>query len=264
MSTADLGKTKIHPSKKTRADLLLVRRGLAPSRERAQALIMAGSVFCGDKRVEKAGVPLADDVELSVRGQDHPYVSRGGVKLQGALDAFQIDPKDAVAADIGASTGGFTDCLLQRGARRVYAIDVGYGQLAEKLRRDPRVVVMEKTNARFLTADALAERVDLVVVDASFIGLDKLLRPAASLLSEGGQVIALIKPQFEVGRDKVEKHGVVRDEQARTHAIQRVKTQAENAGFVVSGSADAVIKGPRGNQEHFIWLKRRPSPAAQP
>jgi 23S rRNA (cytidine1920-2'-O)/16S rRNA (cytidine1409-2'-O)-methyltransferase len=255
MSTAVLGKTKIHPSKtKTRADVLLVRQGLAPSRERAQALIMAGSVFCGDKRIEKAGVSLAEDAKLSVRGQDHPYVSRGGVKLQGALDAFKIDPKDAVAADIGASTGGFTDCLLQRGAQRVYAIDVGYGQLAEKLRRDPRVIVMEKTNARYLTADTLAERVNLVAIDASFIGLDKLLLPAASLLAEGGQILALIKPQFEVGRGKVEKHGVVRDDQARVQAIQRVKTDAEKAGFAVLGSIDAAIKGPRGNQEHFVWL----------
>jgi 23S rRNA (cytidine1920-2'-O)/16S rRNA (cytidine1409-2'-O)-methyltransferase len=251
------GKTTTRRSKlKVRADQLLLRLGLAPSRERARALILAGRVYSGQRRVEKAGELLTPEAEVAVRGQDHPYVSRGGVKLKGALDAFGIDPHDAVAADIGASTGGFTDCLLQHGVRRVYAIDVGYGQLAEKLRRDPRVVVMEKTNARYLKRGELDELIDLVVIDASFIGLDKLLQPAASLLREGGQALALIKPQFEVGREKVEKHGVVRDEQARMKAIEKVKKEAENAAFTVLGGVDAAIKGPRGNQEHFIWLKK--------
>jgi 23S rRNA (cytidine1920-2'-O)/16S rRNA (cytidine1409-2'-O)-methyltransferase len=243
-------------NQKIRADQLVLRLGLAPSRERARALIMAGRVYLGEERIDKAGAFLPENASISLRGFDHPYVSRGGVKLQGALEAFGVDPTGTVAADIGASTGGFTDCLLQRGARRVYAIDVGYGQLADKLRRDPRVVVMEKTNARYLTASTFAEPIDLAVIDASFIGLDKLLPAVASLLRDGGQLLALIKPQFEVGREKVAKHGVVRDERERVQAIERVKTEAEKNHFAVLGSADAVIAGPRGNREHFVWLKK--------
>jgi 23S rRNA (cytidine1920-2'-O)/16S rRNA (cytidine1409-2'-O)-methyltransferase len=236
---------------------LLVQLGFTASRERARALILAGKVFCGHKRVEKAGEFLHEEAKLAARGQDHPFVSRGGVKLQGALEAFGIDPAGAVVGDIGASTGGFTDCLLQRGARRVYAIDVGYGQLADKLRRDTRVVVMEKTNARYLNPADLPEPLDLVVIDASFIGLDKLLGPAASVARAGGQIIVLVKPQFEVGREKVEKRGVVRDDRARADAIQKVKMAAEKAGLEVLGGADAALKGPEGNQEHFLWLKKK-------
>jgi 23S rRNA (cytidine1920-2'-O)/16S rRNA (cytidine1409-2'-O)-methyltransferase len=172
---------------KTRVDVLLEQRGLAPTRQKAQALILAGVVFSGDRRVDKAGEKLDDEAELSVKGEDHPFVSRGGVKLTGALDAFAFDPAGHVAADFGASTGGFTDCLLQRGATRVYAIDVGYGQLHHKLREDPRVVVMERVNARHLVAGALPEPVSLVVIDASFIGLEKLLPAAHALLREGGR-----------------------------------------------------------------------------
>jgi 23S rRNA (cytidine1920-2'-O)/16S rRNA (cytidine1409-2'-O)-methyltransferase len=217
---------------------------------------MAGRVYWGEVRVDKAGTFLPESAELTLRGPDHPYVSRGGVKLMGALQAFGIDPAGWVAADIGASTGGFTDCLLQRGARRVYAIDVGFGQLAEKLRSDPRVVVMEKTNARYPTPDRFPDALDLVVIDASFIGLDKLLLPAASLLRGGGELVALVKPQFEVGREKVAKHGVVRDQSARLDAIDRVKSNAQKIGLTLLGSTDAVISGPRGNREHFIWLKK--------
>lgn len=240
---------------KTRADQLLVSRGLVSSRERARALILAGQVFSGTQRIEKAGDFLAPDSELSVRGDDHPYVSRGGVKLAGALDAFGLDPTGVIAADFGASTGGFTDCLLQRGAARVYAIDVGRGQLHEKLRRDARVISMERTNARHLRAGDLPEVVDWVVIDASFIGLDKLLSPARALLRPSGIVVALIKPQFEVGPAQVGKGGVVRDAQVRSEAIERVRADAQALGLSVLGQADAVLTGPAGNRECFLNLR---------
>jgi 23S rRNA (cytidine1920-2'-O)/16S rRNA (cytidine1409-2'-O)-methyltransferase len=235
-------------------DVLLVERGLAPSRERVQAFILAGKVKSDGRRIEKAGERLPSDAELSVEGED-PYVSRGGVKLAGALDAFGIDPRGVVVADIGASTGGFTDCLLQRGVSRVYAIDVGRGQLHDKLRRDPRVVVMERVNARHLRAGALPEAVSLVVIDASFIGLSKLLPAAAALLAEGGQVVALVKPQFEVGKGRVGKGGVVRDEILRSEAIAGVRASASELGFQVLGQADSVLEGPAGNRECFLHLR---------
>ncbi len=248
--------------KKERADLMLVARGLAPSRERARALILAGIVLSGTRRIDKAGEMLAADAELHLRGEDHPYVSRGGVKLAGALDAFGLVPAGVVAADFGASTGGFTDCLLQRGAARVYAIDVGYGQLHEKLRNDARVVVMERTNARALEANALKERVAWIVIDASFIGLGKLLPAAHGLLDAGGYVVALVKPQFEVGKGRVGKGGVVRDDGARSEAIARVCEDAVQLGFDLRGQADAVIEGPSGNREHFVWLEKRATPSS--
>jgi 23S rRNA (cytidine1920-2'-O)/16S rRNA (cytidine1409-2'-O)-methyltransferase len=232
----------------------LFERGLAPSPERAQALILAGKVRSGTQRIEKAGQLLASDVELTVQGEDHPYVSRGGVKLEGALEAFALDPAGVVAADIGASTGGFTDCLLQHGAARVYAIDVGRGQLHERLRRDPRVVVMERVNARHLRAGDLEQPVDWVVIDASFIGLDKLLPGARAVLRPGGTVLALVKPQFEVDKTRVAKGGVVRDESARSAAIAAVRGSAEALGFAVRDQADSVLPGPAGNRECFLWL----------
>jgi 23S rRNA (cytidine1920-2'-O)/16S rRNA (cytidine1409-2'-O)-methyltransferase len=244
-------------AEKRRADVLLLERGLAPSRERAQALILAGLVCSGTRRIDKAGEKLALDALLSVRGPDHPYVSRGGVKLAGALDAFGLDPRGVVAADFGASTGGFTDCLLQRGATRVYAIDVGRAQLHDTLRRDPRVVVMERTNARALTAESLPERVQWVVIDASFIGLDKLLPAAHAVLAPGGTLVALVKPQFEVGRERVGKGGVVRDEGVRNEAIEGVLAQARALAFELRGQADSVLEGPSGNREHFVWLVAR-------
>ncbi len=240
---------------RARADLLVVRRGLAPTRERARALILAGKVWSGERRVDKAGEQLLEDAALSVRGQDHPYVSRGGVKLAGALDAFALDPTGLVAADFGASTGGFTDCLLQRGAVRVYAIDVGRGQLHQKLRADPRVVVMERTNARHLKSGDLREAVDLVVIDASFIGLDKLLPAARALLRSGGEVVAMVKPQFEVGRGGT-RRGVVRDPGLRREAIERVAAAARDLGFSVVDQADAVLAGPKGNVEAFLRLAK--------
>lgn len=241
---------------KQRADVLVVERGLAPTRERARALILAGKVFSGEQRVDKAGDRLAIDAPLEVRGPDHPYVSRGGVKLAGALEAFAIDPAGLVVADLGASTGGFTDCLLQRGAARVYAVDVGWGQLHPKLRNDERVVVMERTNARHLEREDLPEAVDLVTVDASFIGLVKLLPPVRALLREGGEALALVKPQFEVGRDAVGKGGVVRDESARDAAVERVAGEAESEGFEVLGRVDSAIAGPKGNREVFLHLRK--------
>jgi 23S rRNA (cytidine1920-2'-O)/16S rRNA (cytidine1409-2'-O)-methyltransferase len=243
---------------KQRADVLLVELGLAQSRERARALILAGQVFAGDtgggRRVDKAGELLPAGTQLRVRGEDHPYVSRGGVKLAGALDAFGLDPRGVVVADFGASTGGFTDCVLQRGAARVYAIDVGYGQLHDRLRRDARVIVMERVNARHLTGASLPERVDWVVIDASFIGLLKLLPAAREVARVGAEVVALIKPQFEVGKQSVGKGGVVRDAAARSAAIARVIDDAAALGFARRGQADSVIAGPEGNLEHFVWL----------
>ena len=240
---------------KKRADVLLVEAGLVESRQRGQALILAGKVFCGDRRIDKAGESLPVDAVLRVKGQEHPYVSRGGVKLEGALRAFGLDPGGLVVADFGASTGGFTDCLLQRGAAHVYAVDVGYGQLADRLRRDSRVTNMERTNARHLTAGDLPRAMDWVVIDASFISLHKLLPAAKSLLCRGGLVLAMVKPQFEVGKERVGKGGVVRDEAARSAAIEAVKLQAKELGLEVRGQADAVLTGPKGNREHFLWLQ---------
>ncbi|MGB8329630.1 MAG: TlyA family RNA methyltransferase [Polyangiales bacterium] len=246
---------------KVRADVLLTQRGLASSRARAQALILAGKVFVGARRVEKSGESLDEAAQLEVREPDHPYVSRGGVKLAGALDAFGYDPSGAVAADFGASTGGFTDCLLQRGATKVFAIDVGYGQLHNRLRQDDRVVVMERTNARYLRPGDLAEPLDLVVIDASFIGLEKLLPAARGLLKVRGEIVALVKPQFQVGQDRVGKGGVVRDPELRRQAITTLVADAEGLGLERIAETDSVITGPKGNQETFIWLRRTAAPS---
>lgn len=240
---------------KQRADLLLVERGLVETRARAQALILAGKVWSGERRVDKAGERLAADARLEVRGPDHPYVSRGGVKLAGALDAFGLDPSGAVGADFGASTGGFTDCLLQRGAARIYAIDVGYGQLHERLRRDPRVISMERTNARHLTRESLPEPVDLVVMDASFISATKLLPAALEVIAPSGEIVAMVKPQFEVGREKL-KRGVVRDATARGDAIDDVARAAGELGLREVARCDSVLPGPDGNVEAFLRLVR--------
>jgi len=241
---------------KARADVLLTKRGLVPSRARAQALILGGKVFTGGRRVEKSGETLDVDAPLEVREPDHPYVSRGGVKLEGALEAFDYDPARKIAGDFGASTGGFTDCLLQRGVTKVFAIDVGYGQLHNKLRQDDRVIVMERTNARHLKAGDLPEALDLVVIDASFIGLEKLLPAARALLNAGGDVLALVKPQFQVGQEKVGKGGVVRDPELRREAVATLVADAGKLGFELVAEADSVITGPKGNQETFIWLRR--------
>lgn len=245
--------------KKERADLLLVERGLVESRERARALILAGRVFMGEARVDKAGVKLPIDAALEIRGELHPYVSRGGVKLEGALRDLGLDPAGLIAADFGASTGGFTDCLLRHGAERVYAIDVGYGQLHPKLRNDPRVIVMERVNARYLNEESLPEAVDLVVIDASFIGLEKLLPAARAILKDEGEILAMVKPQFEVGREGLGKGGVVRDPELRLRAIDAVERAGAGLGLIPLGRADAAIAGPKGNLEAFLRF-RKPSP----
>jgi len=246
---------------KQRADVLLCERGLAPSRARAQSFILAGEVFTGEQRVEKPGTLLAADVELRVAPRRR-FVSRGGDKLDAALAAFGgrfTDLAGVVAVDIGASTGGFTDCLLQRGVAKVYAVDVGYGQLDAKLRADPRVVSRERTNARELAATDFDEPIDLVVVDASFIGLSKLLGPIAGVLGgRGGELVALVKPQFEVGREEASRgKGVVRDDAVREAAIAAVRGSLADAGFSIVAEADSAVLGPKGNRERFLYARAR-------
>jgi 23S rRNA (cytidine1920-2'-O)/16S rRNA (cytidine1409-2'-O)-methyltransferase len=239
-----------------RLDRLLVDRGLAPSRERAQRLILAGEVLVGERPVTKPGTPVAADATLRVRATASAYVSRGGEKLAGALDAFGLDVTGLVALDVGASTGGFTDCLLRRGARRVFAVDVGYGQLAWSLRQDPRVVVRERTNARQLRPDLLPEVPALATVDVSFIPLALVLPAVAAVLHPRGTIVALVKPQFEAGRGQVGKGGVVRDPEVRAATVRRVRLVAEEIGLTVTGEADSVLPGPKGNREVFLRLDR--------
>ncbi len=243
---------------KQRADQLLVDRGLVESRTRAQALILAGRVYSRTRRIDKPGQQLAGDTPLELKGQDHPWVSRGGLKLEKALDHFAIDPVGLVALDIGASTGGFTDVLLDRGARRVYAVDVGHGQLAWKLRQDPRVVVLERTNARHLTTEQVPEPVDLVVCDASFIGLATVLPAPLALVAPGARLIALIKPQFEVGKGRVGKGGVVRDPALHHEVCERIEAWLEDLpAWRVLGLTESPITGPEGNKEFLIAAERR-------
>lgn len=243
--------------KKVRADVLLVERGLASSRARAQALILAGSVYRGEERVDKAGAPLPIDTQITVR-QPERYVSRGGNKLEGALADLAVDVNGKAVLDVGASTGGFTDCALQHGAVCVIAVDVGHGLLAERLRTDARVTVMERTNARHLTPNQLPMPPDIAVVDASFIGIAKLLPALAGVLPPGAQLLAMIKPQFEVGKEAARKHkGVIRDAALRQSAIDTALRQIEKAGFQVAGSADCRVPGPKGNVERFVLATRR-------
>jgi 23S rRNA (cytidine1920-2'-O)/16S rRNA (cytidine1409-2'-O)-methyltransferase len=239
-----------------RLDRLLVDRGLAPSRERAQRLILAGAVLVADRPATKAGVLVAPDAPLRLRGSASDYVSRGGEKLAGALDGFALDVAGTVVLDVGASTGGFTDCLLRRGARRVIAVDVGYGQLAWTLRQDPRVVVLERTNARRLDGAMLPEPPDLATIDVSFISLALVLPAVAATLRPGAAVVTLVKPQFEAGRGQVGKGGVVRDPAVRAEAVARVRREAEGMGLRVRGEADSVLQGPKGNREVFLWLEK--------
>ncbi len=242
---------------KRRADQLLVDRGLADSRSRAAALILAGQVFSGERRVAKAGDLLPEDAPLELRGQDHPWVSRGGLKLAHGLDRFAIDPAGRICLDVGASTGGFTDVLLARGAARVHAVDVGHGQLAWKLRQDPRVVVLERVNARHLTRALVPDPVDLVVCDASFIGLETVLPAALALTAEEAHLVALIKPQFEVGKGRVGKGGVVRDPALHEEVCQRIGDWlTAQPGWTVLGIEDSPITGPEGNKEFLIAGRR--------
>jgi 23S rRNA (cytidine1920-2'-O)/16S rRNA (cytidine1409-2'-O)-methyltransferase len=234
-----------------RIDQLLVQRGLAQSRDRARALVLAGEVVVNGRPVTKAGELVDDGGEIRLRQPDFPYVSRGGVKLAGALDTLGVSPAGKVCLDVGASTGGFTDVLLRRGARRVYAVDVGYGQLAWSLRQDPRVVSIERQNARDLSATHVPEPVDLAVVDVSFISLGLVLPSLRRLLAPGGEVLALVKPQFEAGRGAA-KGGVVRDEAVRAAAIEKVRAAFAAAGLEVRAGVDSSLPGPKGNIEHFL------------
>ncbi|MBF1682812.1 MAG: TlyA family RNA methyltransferase [Selenomonas artemidis] len=240
--------------KKERLDLLLVAQGLAPSRERAKRLIMAGQVLVDERRVDKAGTTVDADASLRVTGEDLPYVSRGGIKLAKGMETFGILLTGKTAADIGASTGGFTDCMLQNGAARVYAIDVGYGQLDWKLRTDARVVNMERTNIRNVTPEILGTPLDFASIDVAFISLDKVLPVVRTLLSERGEVVALIKPQFEAGKARVGKNGVVRDPLVHEDVVRSVVGVAEQIGFIPMGLTYSPVKGPKGNIEYLLYL----------
>ena len=246
--------------KKIRLDMLLVERGLASSREKAKAVIMAGDVFVNGQREDKAGTTFDPEKirTLEVRGAALPYVSRGGLKLEKALKVFPLVLSEKTCMDIGASTGGFTDCMLQNGAKKVYAIDVGHGQLDWKLRSDGRVVCMERTNFRYLTKEDLPEQADFASCDVSFISLTKILLPAGNLLKDEGEMVCLIKPQFEAGREKVGKKGVVRDKAVHREVICKVMDFADDIGFRIAGLSFSPIKGPEGNIEYLLYLRKEP------
>lgn len=241
---------------KERLDILLVKRNLAESREKAKAVIMAGNVFVDGQREDKAGSTFPSEAVIEVRGHTLPYVSRGGLKLEKAMANFDVDVKDKVCTDVGASTGGFTDCMLQNGARKVFAIDVGRGQLDWKLRNDPRVVCMEKTNIRYVTPEDIGEEIDFSSIDVSFISLTKVLGPIRDYLKSDGEIVALIKPQFEAGREKVGKKGVVREKSTHLEVIHKVMEYALSAGFDLCALDFSPIRGPEGNIEYLIHLKK--------
>ena len=249
---------------KKRLDALVVERGLAESREKAKALIMAGQIYADGQKADKPGDVFPLDVALEARGRGLPYVSRGGLKLEKALAVFPIDPQGLVCMDIGASTGGFTDCMLQNGAAKVYAVDVGYGQLAWSLRNDSRVVNLERVNARHLTKDLVPEEIGLCSVDVSFISLALILPAVRPLLAPQGKAVCLIKPQFEAGRDKVGKKGVVRDQAVHREVLENALERAIDLGFSVLGWTFSPIKGPEGNIEYLICLERSDQPAIAP
>jgi len=242
---------------KERLDILLLNQGLAPSRERAKALVMEGSVYVNGQKEDKAGSMFdAERVKIEVRGRALPYVSRGGLKLEKAVASFGVALEGKVCMDIGASTGGFTDCMLQNGASRVYAVDVGYGQFAWKLRQDERVICMEKTNIRYVTPEDIGEELDFASADVSFISLEKVLPPARELLCQGGEMVCLIKPQFEAGRKNVGKKGVVRDRNVHRDVLYRVLGFARETGFHVLGLDYSPIKGPEGNIEYLVHIRK--------
>ncbi len=242
---------------KERLDKILVERGLVPSRERARALIMAGQVVVNDHAIDKAGAMVSLDAAIRLKGEDIPFVSRGGLKLAKALEHFAVNVSGLVCIDVGASTGGFTDCLLQQGAAKVYAVDVGYGQLAWKLRTDQRVVNLEKTNIRYLEPDRLGDVPQMAVIDASFISLDKVLPNTLRLIAPDAEIVALIKPQFEVGRGEVGKGGVVRDEKKHEAVVEAVRETAISLALEVCGVVESPIQGPKGNREFLIHLRKR-------
>jgi len=242
--------------RKERVDKLLVEKGIVQSRERARALIMAGKVAVEGKRIDKPGVQINVEANLKLRGDESPYVSRGGEKLEGALKTFGIDPKGMVVMDVGASTGGFTDCVLQKNAQKVYAIDVGYGQLAWKLQKDHRVVNLERRNIRYLKREEIQNEADLILIDTSFISIEKFLPFLLRFLKEGGSILGLIKPQFEVGKGEVGKGGVVRDGALHRKVIDRISTFSRELGLKVLGVTESPLLGPKGNKEFFIYLKK--------
>jgi 23S rRNA (cytidine1920-2'-O)/16S rRNA (cytidine1409-2'-O)-methyltransferase len=239
-----------------RVDKLLADRGLAPSRERAQALILAGLVYTGTQRIQKPSESYPPDIPLEVRGEDHPYVSRGGVKLAGALDHFKLEVKDKICLDVGASTGGFTDCLLQRGAKKVYALDVGYGQLAWKLRQDPRVIVWERKNVKDLGSSEIPDSLELVVADVSFISLTQVVPVLMKILPPPFDLLALLKPQFEAGKGQVPKGGVIREESLRQRVVEEFIKKALSWGGELQGPVPSVLKGAEGNQEFFFLIRK--------
>jgi 23S rRNA (cytidine1920-2'-O)/16S rRNA (cytidine1409-2'-O)-methyltransferase len=242
---------------KERLDVLLVKKGLAPSREKAKAILMSGIVYVDGQKEDKAGTMFDEEkVTIEVRGATLPYVSRGGLKLEKALAVFPITLHEKTCLDIGASTGGFTDCMLQNGAEKVYAVDVGHGQLDWRLRNDSRVICMEKTNFRYMTEDALGEKVDFASCDVSFISLTKILGPAYSLLKENGEMVCLIKPQFEAGREKVGKKGVVTDTGVHKEVMEKVMVFAASLGFHIRGLDFSPIKGPEGNIEYLLFMQK--------
>ena len=242
-------------SNKTRLDVLLTEQGLQESRQKAQATIMSGLVFVNGQRVDKPGAAVPNDAKIEIRGNTLKYVSRGGLKLEKAMQCFPLTPKGKVCMDIGASTGGFTDCMLQNGAVKVYSVDVGHGQLAWKLRNDPRVVCMEKTNIRYVTQEDIADKINFSSIDVSFISLTKVLGPVKALLADDGQIVCLIKPQFEAGREKVGKKGVVREKSTHLEVIEKVIEFAVSIGFEILNLEYSPIKGPEGNIEYLLYLQ---------
>ena len=241
---------------KERLDVLLVKRNLAESREKAKAIIMSGNVFVEDQREDKAGTTFPEDVKIEVRGHIIPYVSRGGLKLEKAIKNFDVSVEGKVCTDVGSSTGGFTDCMLQNGAVKVYAIDVGTNQLAWKLRQDERVVSMEKTNIRYVTPEDIADPIDFSSIDVAIISLTKVLIPVWNLLKNGGRVVCLVKPQFEAGREKVGKKGVVRDKKVHEEVVCHIMTYALSMGFEILGLSYSPIKGPEGNIEYLLYIEK--------
>ncbi len=242
--------------RKERLDKLLVEKGIVQSMDRARALILAGRVTIEDRTIDKPGTQIEMEARLQLRGEDQPYVSRGGIKLEGALHAFEIDPKGMVVMDVGASTGGFTDCVLQGGARKVYAVDVGYGLLAWKLQKDQRVVNLERRNIRYLKREEVKDEMDLILIDTSFISIEKFLSHLLHFLKKGGSIIGLIKPQFEVGKGEVGKGGVVRESALHQKVIERIEEFSRGLGLSVLGVTESPILGPKGNKEFFIYLRK--------
>ncbi|MDW7998617.1 MAG: TlyA family RNA methyltransferase [Thermodesulfovibrio sp.] len=240
---------------KIRLDQLIFQKGLSDSREKARALIIEGKVIVNGKKIEKPGTMVEETSEITLCGESIPYVSRGGLKLEHALREFSINLKDKIAMDVGASTGGFTDCLLQQGAKRVYAIDVGYGQLAWKLRVDPRVIVIERTNIRYIDRDKIPESIDIATIDVSFISLKLVIPKVLEFLKPSGEIIALIKPQFEVGRGEVDKGGIVKDPRKRMKAVEEIKSLFESLNFRVVGVIESPIKGQKGNVEYLLYAR---------